>query len=86
MNFMDLGFDSILALQIQKALSAETGLTLPATLLFKYSSVDQLTDYVLAEHADTLAARLAVAPPPIEPRPEAVRPIPTSTSGFRLRA
>ena len=54
---MDLGFDSILAVQIQKALSAETGLQLPATLLFKYASVDQLTDYLLAEHDALLAQR-----------------------------
>ena len=71
-NFMDLGFDSILAVQIQKALSAETGLQLPATLLFKYASVDQLTDYLLAEHDALLAQRLGVDQPSVsEPKIEA---------------
>lgn len=43
------GVDSLLALDVIKALEAQTGTTLPSTLLWEYPSVDDLADYMIAE-------------------------------------
>ncbi|MGE0538358.1 MAG: SDR family NAD(P)-dependent oxidoreductase [Pirellulales bacterium] len=52
-NFMDLGFDSILALQIRKALCEDSGSDLDSTVLFRYPSVAELARYLTStpEHA-----------------------------------
>jgi polyketide synthase PksM len=60
-NFMDLGFDSILALQIQRALAQETGLDLPTTLLLEHASVARLSEHLVARYAQPLAARWGLA-------------------------
>ncbi|MBI2684240.1 MAG: SDR family NAD(P)-dependent oxidoreductase, partial [Actinobacteria bacterium] len=60
-NFMDLGFDSILALQIQRALAQETGLDLPTTLLLEHASVARLSQHLVARYAQPLAARWGLA-------------------------
>ena len=53
-NFMDLGFDSILALQIRRALSDALGIELEPTLLFRESSVAALADYLQTHHPETI--------------------------------
>jgi acyl transferase domain-containing protein/acyl carrier protein len=50
-NFMDLGFDSILALQIRKALCEASGVELDNTLLFRYPSVVELARYLASSLA-----------------------------------
>ncbi|WP_374213040.1 type I polyketide synthase [Crossiella sp. SN42] len=47
--FGDLGFTSLTAVELSRALSAATGLNLPATVAFDYSSVTALADYLHRE-------------------------------------
>jgi acyl carrier protein len=45
--FKELGFDSLMAIELRKRLTSVTGLALPAALVFNHSSTVALTDYLL---------------------------------------
>ncbi|GAA2460880.1 hypothetical protein GCM10010421_62950 [Streptomyces glaucus] len=63
-EFGRLGMDSVTAVELCRRLSAATGLTLPATLVYDYPSPRRLAAHLLAELA-------ADAPAPAAPAPSA---------------
>ncbi|MGO4760026.1 beta-ketoacyl synthase N-terminal-like domain-containing protein, partial [Streptomyces sp. 2MCAF27] len=65
--FQDLGFDSLTTVELRNALSAETGLALPSSLIYDYPTPYALADFLLAEvlgaAVDTALAPTAAAAP-----------------------
>lgn len=45
----ELGLDLLMAVQLRNALGLTLGRTLPATLLFNYPTISELTDYLLKQ-------------------------------------
>ncbi|HEV2639003.1 MAG TPA: SDR family NAD(P)-dependent oxidoreductase [Actinocrinis sp.] len=60
--FSDLGFDSLIAVELRNQLTAVTGYRLPVTAIFDHPTVDALADFVRAGLADTAAAGAAPRP------------------------
>jgi acyl carrier protein len=57
----ELGLDSLMAVQLRDALAAELARPLPATLLFSYPTLDDLTDFLVMELGAAEANRPALS-------------------------
>jgi acyl carrier protein len=52
-RFFDLGMDSLMAVNLKNRLASSLNLTLPATLIFEFPTIDDLTNYLLGEISKT---------------------------------
>ncbi|WP_437512398.1 SDR family NAD(P)-dependent oxidoreductase [Sorangium sp. So ce1099] len=77
----ELGFDSLMVVELRNALAAELGQSLPATLVFDYPTVEQLTAYLLGRFAE---APSTSAPSPV-PAPGASKDEPIAIVGLGCR-
>nr|WP_225956835.1 type I polyketide synthase [Amycolatopsis lexingtonensis] len=69
-SFSDLGFDSLSAVELRNAVQADTGLRLPATLVFDYPTVLALARHLHDELVGTLeAVQAPVRTAPVETDP-----------------
>ncbi|MDF3149348.1 condensation domain-containing protein, partial [Streptomyces sp. T21Q-yed] len=59
-QFLGLGLDSLTAVDLARRLETELGLPLPATLLFEYRTVGELTAYLSGQRPTDLQAPAAV--------------------------
>ncbi|WP_455713377.1 type I polyketide synthase, partial [Streptomyces zhihengii] len=60
--FRDLGFDSLMAVELRNLLATHTGLTLPATLVFDYPNPTVLGDYLLTQFLGDGALSVSARP------------------------
>ncbi|MGW4378216.1 phosphopantetheine-binding protein, partial [Streptomyces albidoflavus] len=51
-GFVEIGFDSLMAVELRNGLSAQTGLALPATLVFDFPAPDDLARHLGEQLAD----------------------------------
>lgn len=75
-GFFDLGLDSLMAVQLRRRLSAELGLTLPATLTFNFPTVEALSVHLHERLSDAQDGPAAAGEAPSTPAAAApsVRP------------
>lgn len=55
----ELGFDSLMAVELRNQLASSLGRALPATLLFDYPTLSALAGYLLSEYSETAPAPAA---------------------------
>ncbi|MFI6093892.1 type I polyketide synthase, partial [Streptomyces sp. NPDC051218] len=79
--FRDLGFDSLTAVELRNLLTSETGLPLPATLVFDHPTPTALTDHLLGR----LFGDTSVAPAATPVRTSATLDEPIAIVGMSCR-
>ncbi|WP_372349322.1 beta-ketoacyl synthase N-terminal-like domain-containing protein [Streptomyces sp. KL116D] len=68
--FRDMGIDSLISMELLKPLRERVGYV-PATVWFEYPTVARLVEFLVTEHADTVAEAF---PAPVAPAPAAAEP------------
>ncbi|CAM2010376.1 aminotransferase class I/II-fold pyridoxal phosphate-dependent enzyme [Acanthopleuribacter pedis] len=75
-NLLELGLNSLMVMEVKNKLESGTDLELDPADFFRFSSVDDLAEFLIEDHADVLAARFA--PEPVAaPAPARTEPTPT---------
>ncbi|HEX6968079.1 MAG TPA: beta-ketoacyl synthase N-terminal-like domain-containing protein, partial [Micromonosporaceae bacterium] len=79
--FQELGFDSLMAVELRNALGSVTGLRLPATLVFDYPNSQAVADHILSE----LDGQARSVRPVVSARPVAIDDDPIVIVGMACR-
>ncbi|WP_443070301.1 SDR family NAD(P)-dependent oxidoreductase, partial [Streptomyces sp. WAC05374] len=82
--FKDIGFDSLMAVELRRRLSAETGLALPSTLVFDHPTPVAVAGLLLGRLAPAEATGARVAPGPARGAAASDDPIAVVSMACRL--
>jgi len=77
-NFEEYGLESLAAVRIIKDIAAELSIPLPATLMFDFNTVENLSRHLLDAHSDAARARFMPSSTPVR---ETIDPIARPESG-----
>jgi acyl carrier protein len=64
-GFFDLGMDSLMSVELKNRLESNLAITLPATVIFEYPTIQVLAQHIISDHLN-----LPPDPPPDTPPPD----------------
>jgi acyl transferase domain-containing protein/NADPH:quinone reductase-like Zn-dependent oxidoreductase/SAM-dependent methyltransferase/acyl carrier protein len=71
-GFFDLGMDSLMSVELKNRLESNLAITLPATVIFEYPTIQALAQHIINDHLHRLTDPPPDSPPPDDPIESAI--------------